>query len=159
MYEGNRVPELVIATAAGLVLLRIDLSARTKLTIGRSERCDVRLKGAAVSRHHALLINECGRWRILDLSAKSGVWVGEHRERVTEMQVDVPVRIGDAYVWLFDAEHVESATPLPLPATDQRRVMLRQEYLECLWRHSRTREPEVDEQNPSVASPHRRMIA
>lgn len=157
--KGCDVPELVIATAAGSVLLRVDLRDRDKLTIGRSDKCDVRLKGAAVSRHHGLLVNESGRWCLFDLSARSGVWMGDEHHRIVEMRDDVPVRIGDVYVWLFGVQKIEAAAPTSLAAGDKRRVMLRQEHVERLWHRDRVREVDVDTDDQAAAAPQRRITA
>jgi membrane-bound lytic murein transglycosylase D len=50
--------------------------------IGRGTKCDIRIKDGVVSRHHAEIRFEQGKWRIYDLNSANGIWVdGEKVER------------------------------------------------------------------------------
>ena len=50
--------------------------------IGRGTKCDIRIKDDVVSRHHAEIRFEQGKWRIYDLNSANGIWVdGEKVER------------------------------------------------------------------------------
>jgi len=139
LIEMEQPMELVIATAAGAVLLRVDLRGRQKLTLGRSRKCDVRLSGPGISRHHAIIFEEAGRWMLLDTSARNGVWNEQERIKIAVLSGDRPLRIGDLYLWSFG--HNEGAlvpprlSPYPAPM-----IALRGEYIEALWR-SRALQP------------------
>jgi len=131
--------ELVIATAAGAVLLRVDLRGRRKITLGRSRKCDVRLSGAGISRHHAVIVEEAGRWMLLCTSARNGVWMEHERIKTAALSPDRPLRIGDLYLWFFGRNEVALVPPrlAPYPAPV---IALRAEYIEALWR-SRALQP------------------
>ena len=130
------MPELIIATAAGSILLQTNLRSREKFTIGRSERCDVRLTGANVARFHAVLYEESGVWYMLDttISADRGVWVADERRTLVRMQPDEPVRIGDVFFWFMDDAPAEPLRDLPtVRLPEDSRVMSRERYVEYLW--------------------------
>lgn len=91
--------ELVIATFEGEQLLRVNLAGRDLLTLGRSERCDVRLHGADVSRHHAVLAREGNQWLLINLSAARGMYDNERPIDATFLHPDRPIRIGRVYLW------------------------------------------------------------
>ncbi len=131
--EAEDSMEIVIATAEGGVLLRVDLRGRQKLSLGRSKKCDVRLRGPGISRHHAILIEEAGRWVLIDTSAGNGVWLKHERVKVSPLAPDQPLRIGDSFLWFFGRNEVTIPPPRvePYPAAE---VALRGEYLESLWR-------------------------
>lgn len=122
------MPELVIAQKSGNVLLRVNLHQRTKLILGRSERCDIRLKGPSISGKHALLVEEAGRWLIIDLGSRHGVWVGDQRVRAAICTEEVPVRLGDLYLWFYFLGNPQDVSDESLPADDRPRVYLRSEF-------------------------------
>jgi len=145
---------MVIASIEGSTLLRVNLDRREKVTIGRSEKCDIRLKGASVSRHHALLVKERGRWILLDLSSQSGIWVGQTQHRVIEVNDEDPVRLGDAFLWFFDVAHLDVPPIAPLPEEHRRYALLRSEHLERLWLHRVA--PDDKAEPDGVTTPRRR---
>lgn len=139
LFETEQPMELVIAKADGAALLRVDLRGRQKVTLGRSRKCDVRLTGPGISRHHAIIFEEAGRWMLLDTSARNGVWNGQERIKIAILSSDRPLRVGEAYLWTFGCNEgaltPPRLTPYPAPA-----IALRAEYIEALWR-SRTLQP------------------
>lgn len=102
------MPFLLIATKTGELVRSIDLSHRRKLTIGRSERCDITIGAGSVSRHHALLFRHGERWLLADTDSTTGVFTGSDDEEVrltlSELTTDAWLRIGPAYLWLDDNE-------------------------------------------------------
>jgi pSer/pThr/pTyr-binding forkhead associated (FHA) protein len=66
------------------------------LRIGRSADCDIILAdaGKSVSRAHAELRCEQGRYVIVDLESQNGTWVNGERVQRAEVPVDGEVRIG-----------------------------------------------------------------
>ena len=47
-----------------------------RLTIGRAPSCDLVLRDDTVSRRHAELVREGGRWMLRDLRSTNGMWDG-----------------------------------------------------------------------------------
>ncbi|MCL4211475.1 MAG: FHA domain-containing protein [Phycisphaerales bacterium] len=103
------MPELVISTFEGEALLRVNLAGRDVLTLGRSDRCDIRLRGADASRHHAVLVREGDRWMLINLSAARGMYDDERPVDRAVMQEDRPIRIGRVYAWLIGAATASDA--------------------------------------------------
>ncbi|HTR96730.1 MAG TPA: FHA domain-containing protein [Candidatus Acidoferrales bacterium] len=66
----------------------VTISSR-RVTLGRSEECDLPLASASASRRHAELVFERGRWTIRDLGSANGTFRGD--ERVDE----APLEPGD----------------------------------------------------------------
>ena len=133
--------EMVIASAAGDVLLRVNLEGREKLTLGRSPRCDVRLRGTKVARHHALLFTEHGQWVIAGLTRTPAVWIGTRPTCMARVNEEEPVRLGDAFLWFFD---LTTDDPPPLPDLDEAtyfKAGTRAEFLESVWRSQINSEP------------------
>lgn len=127
------MPELVISSVSGAVLLRVDLAGRTKLAIGRSPKNDIRLTGKGVSRHHALLVEEAGCWFAIDLSAANGIFVGDTRARIVKIGDQSSIRIGEAHLWFYGVPDRRSQE-LPQPHTiEAPRITTRGEYLDLLW--------------------------
>jgi predicted component of type VI protein secretion system len=63
-----------------------DPKRKKQLLIGRRESCDIVLRFANVSAHHAQLTNEGGYWYVRDLQSRNGIKVNE--VRVQERRVD-----------------------------------------------------------------------
>jgi predicted component of type VI protein secretion system len=61
------------------------------LTIGRQEQCDIRLPNDAVSRSHARLRYDDGRWRLADLKSRWGTFLNGCRIH----DADIPLQGGD----------------------------------------------------------------
>ena len=73
----------------------IELDSRT-LKLGRGDQNDVVLPdpGKAVSRFHAELRTEHGRYVVVDLNSQNGVWLGGRRVPQATLEPGVPVVIG-----------------------------------------------------------------
>lgn len=59
---------------------------RRALVLGRASTCDLVLADETVSRRHAELRRDEGRWMLRDLSSTNGTWDGGWR--VTETEID-----------------------------------------------------------------------
>jgi pSer/pThr/pTyr-binding forkhead associated (FHA) protein len=59
---------------------RFDI-AKPTIVIGRTQKCDVVLDHATVSRQHATIKLEEGQFRLYDLGSSNGTFVGENRVR------------------------------------------------------------------------------
>jgi hypothetical protein len=57
-----------------------------RLLIGRAPSCDLVLRDDTVSRRHAELVREGGRWMLRDLRSTNGTWDGAWR--VSEIEID-----------------------------------------------------------------------
>jgi VWFA-related protein len=75
---------------------RFDI-AKPNVVIGRTQKCDVVLDHATVSRQHATIKLEEGQFRIYDLGSSNGTFVGENRVREpVALEDGVTVRFGKA---------------------------------------------------------------
>jgi pSer/pThr/pTyr-binding forkhead associated (FHA) protein len=92
--------ELLISRKDGELLLSVDLTGRTKLTVGRSPRCEITLDAPSVSRRHAILIRHRGHWMLIDTGSMTGTFAGEEQARCLQLTEDGWARIGPAYFWL-----------------------------------------------------------
>jgi len=124
--------ELLITTQDGNVLLEINLDGRDKLTIGCSPKCDIRLTGPQVSRHHALLVVECGRWLMIDLSANHGIWFQDKQQQIIEIIADQSIRIGKAILHFSNVLEKQIKLPTDQIYQNMQQVSTRSEYLEKL---------------------------
>lgn len=95
--------EMCICSGTGQVLRRYDLSkvATTgkKILIGRAEDCDVRIKNAAVSRHHCSIeaLDE-DEWLLKDLGSTLGLTVDGEKVIEVEIETGLEVAIGPAVI-------------------------------------------------------------
>lgn len=81
--------------------IRLDSVNRTKITIGRSESCDVVISDATVSRNHAVLDRRGEQWRIRDAGSQNGIYLNGIRvRRSTPVSPGDGIQLGDALVRL-----------------------------------------------------------
>lgn len=111
-----------MAKADGTLLLKVDLSRRRVLSIGRSPRCDLTLATSTVSRRHALLFRHARGWRIVDVGSRRGLVVESGPTRTAELDENNWVRIGNVHLWL-DPSGAAPSVPL-LPDPDETRLLL-----------------------------------
>ena len=80
IYRDNRLHE------------RVALGEGT-IRVGRAPENDLVLPDASkgVSRHHAEIRFEHGRYVVADLNSQNGVWVGERRVRLDPLPPGVPL--------------------------------------------------------------------
>src|SRR5690606_29605535 len=90
---------------AGLVLLYAEpfallppvlLLEGKKVMVGRDEAADIRLEVSAVSRRHAELRLERGRWVVTDQGSRNGTLVDGHLIDEAELEHCSEIRIGDS---------------------------------------------------------------
>lgn len=85
-----------------------ELGERT--VIGRMEGCPVRLLDGLVSKHHAEVLYERGRWSLRDLASSNGTMVNGHRIESVELREGDQVAIG-ATQFRFSLEPVTRLVP------------------------------------------------
>lgn len=68
---------------------------KPQIVIGRLPECDITLTGAAVSRRHARVQQEGGRWTITDLGSTNGIRVNAEQVQVAEIKPGDRVEVGD----------------------------------------------------------------
>jgi hypothetical protein len=68
------------------------------LLIGRGRACDLLLRDETVSRRHAELVREEGRWMLRDLGSTNGTWDGAWRVDATEVDGGSELRFGELLV-------------------------------------------------------------
>lgn len=69
----------------------LDKVVKDRFVIGRGKHCDLVVDSAKVSREHAAIVREDGRWFIEDLGSSNGTWY--ERERISRR----PIADGDEY--------------------------------------------------------------
>src|SRR5512144_743144 len=62
--------------------------------IGRADDCDVCIKNDAVSRHHAEVLLQQGRWWIRDLQSMNGLVVADQHVKAAPVGEGLRVRLG-----------------------------------------------------------------
>jgi hypothetical protein len=62
--------------------------------IGRAEDCGVRIQHDYVSRYHAEVVFESGRWVVRDLGSSNGIFIAGVRVPQSEIEKSVVVRLG-----------------------------------------------------------------
>ncbi|MGA0838262.1 MAG: FHA domain-containing protein [Pseudomonadales bacterium] len=79
-------PHLVIVAgpAAGMAFALVE--GRGEWTIGTAEERDIRLEFSGVSAYHAKIVEESGRWRIIDQMSANGTWVNGHKTTISYLQ-------------------------------------------------------------------------
>lgn len=88
--------------------------------LGRAEDCDIALTDdGSLSRYHALILHEEGRWCIRDNNSVNGVRLGEVPVLFTAMVPRSVFRIGNTTLEVLDTAAAASApTPAPLPPAE-----------------------------------------
>jgi MoxR-like ATPase len=88
-----------------------------EIVIGREEDCDLPLNDTEVSRHHAKLYCENGKWQLADLDSANGTTLNGKAVTVVELHEDDVVSIG-ATIFVFKNGSASVAAPAPVPAPD-----------------------------------------
>jgi pSer/pThr/pTyr-binding forkhead associated (FHA) protein len=94
---------------------RIELGkARTR--VGRSPENELVLedRDKGVSRAHAEIVYEGGRYLVVDLNSQNGVWIGDRRLKKDPLPVNVPVNIGPYRLILIP--DAAATSPVKAPA-------------------------------------------
>ena len=73
--------------------------------VGRESDNHIVLTETDVSRHHALLLFEGGRFQVRDLKSKNGTFVNSRRMEEMKISVGDRVRFGDAAEFLLQDIH------------------------------------------------------
>ena len=105
-------------TRAGAVEVEVPLEQRD-LRIGRASDNDVVLRDPdkTLSRHHAELRGDGGRWFYLDLNSANGSWVGQRRVTREDLAPGVSIALGDYQLALVDEARPAAGVPDDLNAT------------------------------------------
>jgi diguanylate cyclase (GGDEF)-like protein len=118
---------LVITDPAGLL---IDLSFpldKEHLLVGRGSDADIVLEQGDVSRHHAEILRQDGKWLVRDLGSTNGTFVEGELVEVAHLREDTIVQFGNVaaqvvregsptlrrFRRLFSEEHIDPTTDLP----------------------------------------------
>jgi hypothetical protein len=71
-----------------------DGSGQAEILLGRDEACGIRFRDKCVSRRHALLLREDGKWLIRDLDSLNGTFVNGERVKEKLLQPGDCIRMG-----------------------------------------------------------------
>ena len=91
--EGVEGPALVVRSGGGRSGEVFALGA-DRTTVGRSPDCDIFLDDVTVSRRHAVIAEQGGRFVIEDLGSLNGTFLNRHRIEQAPLSDDVEVQIG-----------------------------------------------------------------
>lgn len=84
--------------------IRLDSVSRSRITLGRSESCDVVISDATVSRDHAVLDRRGDQWRIRDAGSQNGVFLNGIRiHRSTLVSPGDGIQMGDTLLRLAES--------------------------------------------------------
>jgi serine phosphatase RsbU (regulator of sigma subunit) len=118
---------------SGPPLRAIELKpASVGLSIGRQDSCDVRLPSDAVSRLHARLRCEQGKWRIADLNSRWGTFLNGCR---VSPDTDIPLQSGDLirispWTFNFSSQLTQRRTVHAVNDVEQMHTLVRSSHLE-----------------------------
>src|SRR5215813_8948027 len=84
-------PRLEVRDALGERVVSID---RMPFTIGRRETNDLRLGGSEVSREHAEIVSDSGRFKLRDRASRYGTFVNGEPVTECELRTGDRVRLG-----------------------------------------------------------------
>ena len=98
--EAIEDPALVVRSGGGRTGEHFVPSGPTT-TIGRSPDCDIFLDDVTVSRTHALLIEESGRFRVEDQESLNGTFVNRRRVESAELEDGDELQIGKYRLTFF----------------------------------------------------------
>jgi hypothetical protein len=76
-------------------------SAERPLLIGRGRTCDLVLRDETVSRRHAELQRDGGRWLVRDVGSTNGTWDGAWRVDEVEVDAGSELRFGGLLVRFY----------------------------------------------------------
>jgi len=81
------------------------------VTLGRDEKCGVRLQAEGISRNHAQVIRENSRWLITDLMSKNGTEVNGETVDQRELADGDTIKVGDVMLVFSDDNPGSSPAP------------------------------------------------
>ena len=88
---------------------------RRTFRIGRMEDCEVFVDNDFVSRYHAEIVFESGRWWVRDLGSSNGIYIGAQRVESVPIEHATTIRLG-IYGPEVSLEVEQPSTPESLPA-------------------------------------------
>jgi pSer/pThr/pTyr-binding forkhead associated (FHA) protein len=91
--EGVEGPALVVRSGGGRSGEAF-LLQRERTTVGRSPDCDIFLDDVTVSRRHAVISEQDGRFVIEDLGSLNGTFLNRHRIEQSPLSDDDELQIG-----------------------------------------------------------------
>jgi pSer/pThr/pTyr-binding forkhead associated (FHA) protein len=92
-------------------------SADRPTRIGRSADNDIVISDKSVSRYHATISLENGRYVVRDLESQNGTWVSGRRVGSVQLADGDRIRFGDAELALSNPERIAHSAPTDMPST------------------------------------------
>lgn len=86
LYRGKRRGPVVYGVTPG--------TGTSSWTIGRDRECDLQINDPTVSRLHAVLVHEDGRWMLVDSDSTNGIRVDDVLEGELELEDETSAELG-----------------------------------------------------------------
>ena len=98
--EGIEGPALVVRSGGGRAGEHF-VPRGTRTTVGRSPDCDIFLDDVTVSRNHAVLVDDGGRFTIEDQGSLNGTYVNRRRVEAAELEDGDELQVGKYRLTFF----------------------------------------------------------
>ena len=91
--EGDQAAYLLVLAGSNVgAMYKIE---QERLVMGRGDRVDIRMVDEGLSREHARLLKESGRFVLEDLGSTNGTYLGQRKlDGPVPLEIGVPLRIG-----------------------------------------------------------------
>lgn len=120
--EVDRAATLILELPSGLTRVAVTADATT---IGRDARSDVAIDHPTVSRHHARITRQRGRWKFEDVGSRNGTRANGQRRGDVALGNGTELRIGRVRAWFFADGVPAGWTPDDAMPTDGKLVRCR----------------------------------
>jgi len=110
--ESARRASLVLLSdgSGGSVKPKVYPLSSDRLTVGRSQICDVCIEEPSLSSEHARLVHSEGAWRIINLLSTNGVFVNGEKVFSHRLEHGDEIRLGRAMLRFQDPNGTASAS-------------------------------------------------
>jgi pSer/pThr/pTyr-binding forkhead associated (FHA) protein len=118
--EGSKIAPAALKVSTGSTPAnRRDFRFQQSFRIGRSETCDITINDDYVSRNHAEVAFENGKWWVRDLGSSNGIYAQGKRHTEIPVEKSLTIRLG-----VYGPEVVFEVEQLPPPPKAETRVPL-----------------------------------
>ena len=114
----------VVYTDENYQTIYVDVNAQhPEVTIGRQQDNMLRIASKAISRHHAKIVFQNGRYILMDLGSSNGCFVNNTRVTQQEIHPGEKIRCGSIPIDFIEEPRTAAPAPAPAPAPAARPQM------------------------------------